>query len=90
MDLERLKARSAEIAEAETKRLLSRTKESEKLYLRALKSLPNGVSSNFQVGDPYPLYLARGKGSSVWDVDGNEYQDFHEGFGSTWSGTPIR
>ena len=81
MDLERLKARAKEIADAESKMLLSRTTESEKLYLRALKSLPNGVSSNFQAGDPYPVYLERGKGSSVWDVDGTEYKDFHGGFG---------
>ena len=42
---------------------------------------PGGVVSNFQVGDPYPIYLERGKGSSVWDVDGTEYKDFHGGFG---------
>jgi glutamate-1-semialdehyde 2,1-aminomutase len=81
VDLERLKARAAEIAETERKTLLSRTTGSEKLFQRALKSLPNGVVSNFQAGDPYPVYLQRGKGSSVWDVDGTEYKDFHGGFG---------
>ena len=70
MDLERLKARAAEIAENETKTLLSNTKASEQLHARAVKSLPGGVSSNFQVGDPYPIYLEKGKASSVWDVDG--------------------
>jgi glutamate-1-semialdehyde 2,1-aminomutase len=43
--------------------------------------LPKGVASNFQANDPYPIYLARGKGSKVWDVDGTEYVDFHGGFG---------
>ena len=81
MDLERLKARAAEIAEKETKTLLSNTKASEQLHARAVKSLPGGVSSNFQVGDPYPIYLEKGKASSVWDVDGKEYKDFHGGFG---------
>jgi glutamate-1-semialdehyde 2,1-aminomutase len=81
VDLERLKARAAEIAETESKTLLERTTESEKLFQRALKSLPNGVVSNFQTGDPYPVYLERGKGSRVWDVDGTEYTDFHGGFG---------
>jgi glutamate-1-semialdehyde 2,1-aminomutase len=81
VDLERLKARAAEIAETERKTLLSRTTESEKLFQRALKSLPNGVVSNFQAGDPYPIYLQKGKGSSVWDVDDTEYKDFHGGFG---------
>ena len=81
MDLERLKARAAEIADKEGKELLTRTTESEKLFQRALKSLPNGVVSNFQTGDPYPVYLERGKGSTVTDVDGTTYKDFHGGFG---------
>src|SRR3970282_1115590 len=31
---------------------------------------------------PSPLYVRSGKGSHVWDVDGNEYLDFPLGFGS--------
>jgi glutamate-1-semialdehyde 2,1-aminomutase len=81
VDLDRMKARAAEIADKENTELLTRTTESEKLFRRALKSLPNGVSSNFQTGDPYPIYLKEGKGSSVWDVDGTAYTDFHGGFG---------
>ncbi len=81
MDLDRLKARAAEIAEKENKELLSRTTGSERLFRRALKSLPAGVVSNFQMGDPYPIYLKEGRGSSVWDVDGIRYTDFHGGFG---------
>jgi glutamate-1-semialdehyde 2,1-aminomutase len=81
VDVERLKARAAEIAEQENKRLLDRTPGSARLFERAVKSLPKGVSSNFQAGDPYPVYLKRGKGSKVWDVDDSEYVDFHGGFG---------
>ena len=81
MDLERLKARAADIAEKEGKELLTRTTASEKLFQRALKTLPNGVVSNFQAGDPYPIYLEHGKGSTVTDVDGTVYRDFHGGFG---------
>jgi glutamate-1-semialdehyde 2,1-aminomutase len=81
VDLERLKARAAEIAEHETKQWLTHTQASERLYQRATKSLPDGVVSNFQTGDPYPVYLRHGKGSKVWDVDDNEYTDFHGGFG---------
>ena len=81
MDLERLKARAAEIADAETEQLLASTQGSKALFERAVKSLPNGVVSNFQAGDPYPVYLERGKASKVWDVDGTEYTDFHGGFG---------
>jgi glutamate-1-semialdehyde 2,1-aminomutase len=43
--------------------------------------MPAGVPSQFQRNDPWPVYLARGEGSHVWDVDGNEYLDFHNGFG---------
>jgi glutamate-1-semialdehyde 2,1-aminomutase len=32
--------------------------------------------------EPYPLYVARAKGSRVWDVDGNEYADFWMGHGT--------
>src|SRR5207245_6754405 len=37
--------------------------------------------SRFQEPGRQPLFVARGKGSRVWDVDGNEYVDFHNGFG---------
>ncbi len=80
-DLEGLKARAAEIADRETKNLLDRTSGSKELYERALKSLPSGVASNFQAGDPYPVYLMKASGSTVWDVDGSDYTDFHGGFG---------
>jgi len=43
--------------------------------------MPFGVTSSFQAGDPYPLYLAEGRGSRVTDVDGNSYIDYHNGFG---------
>jgi glutamate-1-semialdehyde 2,1-aminomutase len=81
VDLDKLKARAAEIADRETAILLDKTPVSKELYERAIKSLPGGVVSNFQVSDPYPIYLQRGKGSSVWDVDGVDYTDFHGGFG---------
>ena len=81
MDIERIKARAGEIAASETERLLARTGGSKALYERAVKSLPGGVVSNFQAGDPYPIYLARGAGSTVTDVDGTTYTDFHGGFG---------
>jgi glutamate-1-semialdehyde 2,1-aminomutase len=81
VDVERLKAKAAEISEREEARLLERTPGSKELHERALRSMPNGVASNFQANDPYPVYLKRGKGSSVWDVDGTQYTDFHGGFG---------
>ncbi len=80
-DVERVLARAREIQKHETERWLERTPGSAALHRRALRSLPDGVASNFQAGDPYPVYLARGEGAHVWDVDGTEYADFHGGFG---------
>jgi glutamate-1-semialdehyde 2,1-aminomutase len=73
--------RVAELTEAENEVFRNRTAASARTYERALKVMPNGVPSSFQVNDPWPVYLDRGKGSRVWDVDGNEYVDFHNGFG---------
>jgi len=84
-------ANAQRIAERELNRLIERTPESKALFARALKTMPGGVASSFQLGDPYPIYLARGKGSEVWDVDGHQYTDFHNGFGSmaVGHGNPI-
>jgi glutamate-1-semialdehyde 2,1-aminomutase len=75
-------ARAREIAKREAGALLDRTPASRRLYERASKVMPYGVASSFQANDPYPIYLRRGQGSKVWDVDDNEYVDFHGGFGT--------
>jgi glutamate-1-semialdehyde 2,1-aminomutase len=77
-----LSVRAREIAELEQGRLIDSTPVSHALYQRALKSMPLGVGSSFQVGDPYPIYLRDGHGANVRDVDGHEYVDTHGGFGS--------
>jgi glutamate-1-semialdehyde 2,1-aminomutase len=48
--------------------------------------LSGGVASSYQLRDPWPIYLERGEGPRVWDVDGNEMFDFHNGFGSMIQG----
>ena len=78
---ESMRLRAKEIREREHERLLARTRASHRLYERAVASMPWGVASSFQVGDPYPVYLREGRGSRVWDVDGHEYVDYHGGFG---------
>ncbi|HXJ62112.1 MAG TPA: aminotransferase class III-fold pyridoxal phosphate-dependent enzyme, partial [Actinomycetota bacterium] len=82
MDQERILARAAEIEAAERQRMLERTPESATLFERAAEHMPLGVASSFQAGDPYPIYLRRGQGSRVWDLDDNEYVDYHNGFGT--------
>jgi glutamate-1-semialdehyde 2,1-aminomutase len=74
--------RAEEILREELSRYRERTPRSAALYERALGTLPFGVTSSFQVGDPYPIYLTSGRGSRVTDVDGNTYTDYHNGFGT--------
>ena len=52
-----------------------------KLWTEAREVMPRGVPSSFQDAAPQPIFMERGKGSRIWDVDGNEYVDFHNGFG---------
>ena len=61
-------------------------KKSDELYEKALNLIPcttqtlaKGPQQN--VKGIAPKYLVRGKGSHVWDVDGNEYIDFNMGIG---------
>ncbi|MGQ9832885.1 MAG: guanitoxin biosynthesis PLP-dependent transaminase GntE [Candidatus Villigracilaceae bacterium] len=55
---------------------------SQALQKRAQAVMPLGVNSNFRYwGDGMTPYLARAKGSHVWDVDGNEYIDYRLAFG---------
>jgi glutamate-1-semialdehyde 2,1-aminomutase len=75
-------ARAEEIAAREAKTLLEWTQGSKRMFDRAVRSLPLGVASSFHANDPYPVYVARGQGSRVWDVDGHEYVDYHNGFGT--------
>ena len=52
---------------------------SEQLFIEAQKYIPGGVNSpvrSFQAVGGTPPFIARGHGSHVWDVDGNEYIDF--------------
>ena len=81
-DGERIRARAKELFRRELHALASRTTRSHDLFERARRTLPLGVASSFQAVKPYPIYLARGLGAEVWDVDGTRYVDFHNGFGS--------
>src|ERR671915_1222614 len=74
-------ARIAALTAAEKAKFVERTRRSGELFARAGAVMPGGVPSQFQKNDPWPVYLSRGEGARVWDVDGNEYIDFHNGFG---------
>jgi glutamate-1-semialdehyde 2,1-aminomutase len=56
-----------------------KTDKSKKLFEEAKKYIPGGVNSPVRAfksvgGDP--LFIAKGKGSKFWDVDGNEFIDY--------------
>jgi glutamate-1-semialdehyde 2,1-aminomutase len=58
-------------------------------FARAQQSLIEGVNSPSRgaaVYAPGPVVIERGRGSHVWDVDGNEYADFMMSFGATIQG----
>ncbi|MBX5440743.1 MAG: aspartate aminotransferase family protein [Solirubrobacteraceae bacterium] len=78
--------RIAELTEREARRLDERTQASRRMYERARRPLAGGVASSYQSRDPWPIYLERGEGPKVWDVDDNEMWDFHNGFGSMVQG----
>jgi glutamate-1-semialdehyde 2,1-aminomutase len=75
------RGRIADLTQRERERFLERTTGSQAKYERAVQVMPKGVPSSFQAGEPRPIYLSHGADSRVWDVDGNEYVDFHNGFG---------
>jgi glutamate-1-semialdehyde 2,1-aminomutase len=82
IDRERIR----ELTQREEKILDERTGKSADMYRRANRTLAAGVASSYQVRDPWPIYLEQGDGPKVWDIDGNEMWDFHNGFGSMVQG----
>src|SRR5919106_5251653 len=73
--------RVAELTARQRDVFAARTPRSGETYERARMLMPKGVPSSFQENDPWPVYVDRGTGAQGWDVDGNEYLDFHNGFG---------
>lgn len=56
---------------------------SQELFERAQRSIAGGINSGIRKMEvPVPLYFDHGKGSRLWDVDGNEFIDFQTGQGA--------
>ncbi len=51
------------------------------MYRRATRTLPGGTNSNFRAWGEDTVYIDRGKGGRIWDLDGNEYVDLRMGYG---------
>ena len=74
-------SRVKELTAREEEKFRQARPRSQELWQEARAVMPRGVPSSFQDAAPQPVFMERGKGSRVWDVDGNEYVDFHNGFG---------
>ncbi len=73
--------RVADLTKTMEEALRVRTRRSGEFVEDARQVLPAGVASSFQEQPPHPIYVVEGHGSRVTDLDGNEYSDFHNGFG---------
>lgn len=55
---------------------------SARLYERAQRSIPDGASRSLVLVRPHPIYVDRGEGAWVYDVDGRRYLDVNNNFTS--------
>ena len=74
--------RVARLIEDEETVFRARRNRSRELWREASTVIPRGVASSFQDTPPQPIFIDHGAGSHVVDVDGNDYIDFHNGFGA--------
>jgi glutamate-1-semialdehyde 2,1-aminomutase len=73
--------RAAALIATEEAKFRAARRRSDQMWNEAKEFVSKGVPSSFQDAPPQPIFIQRGQGSRVWDVDGNEYVDFHNGFG---------
>jgi glutamate-1-semialdehyde 2,1-aminomutase len=72
---------------AEQERIFTeRQPASARMAAQARDSLAGGVTSSWQITAPQPVWLSHGRGSKIYDVDGNEYVDLHGGYGAALAG----
>jgi glutamate-1-semialdehyde 2,1-aminomutase len=74
------------LIEEEEQRFLDRSPRAAEYAARAEASLPGGVTSSWQISRPQPIWIEEGEGSKVRDVDGNEFIDYHGGYGAMLAG----
>jgi glutamate-1-semialdehyde 2,1-aminomutase len=79
-------AKLQEIIATQEEIFVRRQPESARLAAAAAGHLVGGVTSSWQITAPQPVWLSHGKGSKVYDVDGNEYVDLHGGYGAALAG----
>ena len=78
--------RLKEIIAEQEEIFVRRQPQSARLAAQARQHLAGGVTSSWQITAPQPVWLSHGRGSKVYDVDGNEYVDLHGGYGAALAG----
>jgi len=76
----------AEVIAEQERIFIKRQPESARLAAEAREALAGGVTSSWQISRPQPVWLSHGKGSKLYDVDGNDYVDMHGGYGVSLAG----
>jgi glutamate-1-semialdehyde 2,1-aminomutase len=71
-----------QLIEDQEQALLDRTPASAAIMEEARVSLAGGVASSWQDAPPRAIWIERGLGSTITDVDGTSYVDLHNGFGA--------
>ena len=61
--------------------LTIKTENTLKMFEEARKYSPAGVIGDGRWYEPYPLFIKKTLGSRIWDVDDNEFIDYHGSFG---------
>jgi glutamate-1-semialdehyde 2,1-aminomutase len=64
---------------------LRRTRQME-MRRKALAAMPGGTNSNFRDWGDDTIYIDRGKGGRIWDLDGNAFVDLRMGYGPVFLG----
>jgi glutamate-1-semialdehyde 2,1-aminomutase len=82
----RLSADLEQVIAEQERIFVERQPESQRIAARAGRSLAGGVTSSWQITTPQPVWLSHGRGSKIYDVDGNEYVDLHGGYGVALAG----
>jgi glutamate-1-semialdehyde 2,1-aminomutase len=63
-------------------KFVAKTKRSAALFAKAQQVSPGGVMAGIKFFSPHPIFMERGSGSRIWDVDGNEYIDYLLSYGA--------
>jgi glutamate-1-semialdehyde 2,1-aminomutase len=80
-----LSTRLDTLIDEETEAFRRRQRGSAAMSARAT-TLAGSATSNWQIAEPHAVWISHGEGSKVYDVDGNEFSDFHGGYGVSLAG----